>query len=120
MAFAQSIVSTAYPFLRVRVTMSGEPHEALALVDTGFEGAVVVPDALLDSEGTAPVARGHWQLADGSIIDAPLFLGMVEVVGFPSAPATITVLGEEYILGRGVIDRFRVTLDHGERIIVES
>ena len=32
--------------------------------------------------------------------------------------ATITVLGDEYILGREILDLFEVTLDHGERVIV--
>jgi hypothetical protein len=28
------------------------------------------------------------------------------------------VMGDEYILGRRVLDRFEITLDHGQRVIV--
>jgi len=28
-------------------------------------------------------------------------------------------LGEEYLLGRGIIDRVRMTFDHGQRLILE-
>jgi hypothetical protein len=36
-----------------------------------------------------------------------------------SVDVLVTVLGDEPIVGRGVTDRFRLVLDHGERVIVE-
>jgi hypothetical protein len=36
-----------------------------------------------------------------------------------SFPGAITAIGSESLVGRGVIDRFRVILDHGRNIIVE-
>ncbi len=31
----------------------------------------------------------------------------------------ITAMGDEPIIGRGIISQFTVTLDHGQRIVVE-
>jgi hypothetical protein len=36
-----------------------------------------------------------------------------------SFPVVISFLGEEALIGRAVTDRFRLTLDHGQRVIVE-
>ena len=57
---------------------------------------------------------------DGSTIDAPVYFGLVEVVGLPPMRAAITVLGNEYILGRNVLDRYKLTLDHGREVLVET
>jgi hypothetical protein len=60
----------------------------------------------------------HHQLADSSVVEAPAYFATLELVGLPLVRATITALGK-YILGRRVIDRFSVTLDHGRRVIVK-
>lgn len=120
MAQSQQVVSTDYPFLRVRVGIRGRRAEALALIDTGFEGAAVAPEdwadeTLSDPEGFAPL-----QMADGSVSYAPLYVGSVEVMGLaPIDDIPITILGNEYMLGRDVIDLYAVTFDHGKRVVVE-
>ncbi len=35
-------------------------------------------------------------------------------------PARITLLGEEYLVGRGIVDHLRMTFDHGQRLLVET
>jgi hypothetical protein len=37
-----------------------------------------------------------------------------------SIPARITLIGEEYLLGRGVVDHLRMTFDHGQRLLLEA
>ena len=120
MARRQRVIGTLYPYLRVRITLRGQVSEASALVDTGFTGGLVIPSAALATALGLPDARIDWELADGSAVDAPLYFGIVEIPGLVPAPAAITSLGSEYILGRGMIDRFSVTFDHGRRIIVEA
>ncbi len=36
-----------------------------------------------------------------------------------SIPARLTLIGEEYLLGRGVVDHVRMTFDHGQRLLLE-
>jgi len=57
-------------------------------------------------------------LADGSVVDVPVFLGAVEIVGLTSLPATIVALGDDYLLGRGILDHFKVVFDHGQRVVI--
>ena len=51
--------------------------------------------------------------------DGKLIAGTVQVGIFAAVDAEIVVLGEAAIVGRGITDRYRVILDHGEQVIVE-
>jgi hypothetical protein len=63
-------------------------------------------------------------MADGSEVLAPMFLGTIhfpqldedvaEVVG-----VTITVLGDQALIGQSVLKHFSFTLDHGKQVILE-
>ena len=59
------------------------------------------------------------EVGDGRIVYAPVYLGVLEIIGFEPIPeVAITVLGDEYILGQRILHRFEITLDHGRRVIV--
>jgi len=119
MAHGQQITSNNYPYLLIRLELRGNHHQAWALLDTVFTGYLVVPTKLITTSIGVPDARLDLQLADSSVIEAPAYFATLELVGLPSVRATVTALGNEYILGRRVIDRFSVTLDHGRRVIVK-
>ena len=120
MAQPQQVVSTVYPFLQVRVEIRGWQDEVLALLDTGFDGDLSIPSSVLNLILGSPDTSDNWQLADDSVVEAPVYLGTVEIIGLtPIDEASITVLGEEYLLGRGILDMFEVTFDHGERVIAK-
>jgi predicted aspartyl protease len=89
-----------------------------ALVDTGFDGHVTVPPALM-SNGASPDGHLRWTLADGATVFAPFYLGTAAIGDLPPFPVTITALGDEPLVGRGVTDRFRVIFDHGKSLILE-
>lgn len=111
------IESRDYPFLPVQFSVRNLREDVPALVDTGFDGFLVLPEAYLPRLGPPDLA-GNWVLADGSTIEAPEFRGTVKIVGLESlVQAQITCFGLEAIVGRAVLDRFAITLDHGHRII---
>ena len=119
MASSRRVISTSYPFLFIRVEIRGQQQDGLALLDTGFTGELVVPTRSLGQSIGLPEEHTDWELADGSIVDAPVYLGSLEIVGLPpSFAVAVTPLGNEYVLGRGVLDRFEVIFDRGERVIV--
>ena len=89
-------------------------------MDTGFTGHLAMSASMLNRILGLPDTRTTWELADENTVDAPVYFGTVEIVGLLPVPAAIIALGREYILGRGVIDRFKITFDHGQRVIVES
>jgi predicted aspartyl protease len=92
---------------------------AEALIDTGFDGEVIIPRSALGVE-TATFPRWRWRLADGFEVEAPVFIGTAQIVGLETeVDVTGTILGEEYLAGSSLISHFHVTLDHGSRVIFE-
>jgi predicted aspartyl protease len=94
-----------------------------ALIDTGFSGDIVVP-ATGELKQSLADAYATWTMADGSEVLAPIFLGTIrfpvldedvaEMVG-----VTITVLGNQALIGQSVLRRFTLTLDHGKQVILK-
>jgi predicted aspartyl protease len=113
------VVSDHFPYLPIRLVVSDRTIETEALLDTGFDGAVVLPADMLDPEIVGD-SHALWQLADGSHILAPLYRGTVSIGHLESLRVVITALGDEPLVGRLVSDHFRITLDHGIRIMVEQ
>jgi hypothetical protein len=100
----------------VRFGRTGANFEAL--LDTGFDGDVVVPERLVADAGSAGAA-GQFQLADGTRIIRPTYNGTVAVGQLGVYPARVVALGGECMIGMRRANRFSITLDHGQRVIVE-
>lgn len=112
-------ISERYPYLEVLVSVRGLRKKEWAYLDTGYDGYLVVPESAALEFGPQD-CLSRWELGDGSLAIAREFLGEIELVGFGyRMPARITCLGEEWILGRSVLDRLRVVFDRGEKIQVE-
>jgi len=112
------VTSTHIPFVPITVS-SGSPasivFEAEALLDTGFDGYVVVPRGTF-TNGHPPRQYLRWTLAGGSTITAPAYYGSV-IVGSTELPeVVITELGAEAIIGMQVVSRFTLTIDHGRTL----
>ena len=117
----QSFISTRFPYLPVRIGIRRREETLEALIDTGFDGNLIIPPGLM-TNGKPPDSYMRWTLADGSTVLAPSYLGTVEIAELGDAgtfPAVISVLGDEPILGRSLTNRFSITLDHGRRVIVQ-
>jgi predicted aspartyl protease len=92
----------------------------LAYVDTGFDGYLIIPATQTSLLG-APQFSAPWELGDGSVVQAHEYRGDILVSGLTiNIPARITLLGEEYLVGRGVVDHLRMIFDHGQRLLLEA
>jgi predicted aspartyl protease len=112
------LTSSRFPYLPVTIRLHAREDTVEALLDTGFDGHVVVPPSLV---GDAQPPNGHlrWTLADGSAVLAPYYLGTIRVGALGPFPAVVTALGDEPLIGCGIAAHFSITLDHGRRLIVE-
>lgn len=112
-------VSNAYPYITLQLSVGSYSLSFDAYVDSGFEGHVIVPANLAENFGM-PLLVSTWVLADGKAIHAPEYLGRVAVPDIDfEAVVRVACLGEEFLLGRGILDRLRVTFDCGRRLAVE-
>lgn len=119
MAIKKSIISKRFPYIPLQVQVRQRKEQIEALLDTGFDGDIAVPKDLL-TNGDTPDGYLPWQLADGSEIIAPAYIGKAKVGDLKSIPVVVITLGDESLVGQGIIKHFTLTLDHGKRVIVEK
>ena len=125
---SNKLVSTTFPFLPLHVHVRVSRLEQIeqdteALVDTRFSGDIVLP-ATDDLQKYQPDAYATWAMADGSEVMAPIFLGKIRFPDLEDDVAvlvgvTVTVLGDQTLIGLNALRRFTLTLDHGKRVILE-
>lgn len=112
------LVSELFPYVSVRLEIRGSSFEFEALLDTGFQGDIVIPEQFQPSD-EAPDGTLRWQLLGGRAIFAAYYRGVAGLEGFDMRPAYITVLGDEPIVGVGLFRDLAVLLDHGRRVVVD-
>ena len=121
MAPPTTVITAAYPYVEIQFAVGAfRSQTLLAYVDTGFDGYLVIPATEASVLGL-PQFTAPWELGDGSVVQAEEYRGEIHVTGLAvTIPARITLLGEEYLVGRGVVDRLRMTFDHGQRLLLEA
>lgn len=117
MALSRRLVSSRFPYLPIDLSIRGRQWSLDALIDTGFDGHIVVPqDTLAGDVGDLNLS---YRLADGSSFVRDAFVGSVDLAGLGRFPALVIALGTECLIGRGITDQLRLILDHGQRVIAE-
>ena len=112
------VESDRSPYLPVKLSLRGRETEFEALLDTGFDGGLAISKSAVANGQTAGWILTMF-LADGSLVDVPAYLGTVQVGLLPPVTTIIITLGNTPILGRAVADQYKITLDHGQRTVVE-
>jgi predicted aspartyl protease len=125
---SKKLTSTKYPFLplSIRVRVTSRKHidlDTQALIDTGFSGDIVVPSTG-ELKQYPPDALATWTMADGSEVMAPIFLGTIRFPQLDEDVAvmvgvTVTILGDQALIGQSILRRYTLTLDHGKEVILE-
>lgn len=114
-------ISDAFPFFEIRISMRGRETKSLALLDTGFSGDIIIPAGALPEDVGQPDQIRLYRVADGRTVRLDVFLGEVEIPGLkPVTDVAICELGDKYLIGLGIIERYVVTLMRGERVVVEE
>jgi predicted aspartyl protease len=115
---SQPLVSRHFPYLPLQLEILGRTHTLEALIDTGFDGSLALPEQLFRA-GEPPDGTIPCTLADGTTLAVNYYRGIVALNHLGRFRVMVLALGDEPLIGRGIIDRFSVTLDHGRRIVVE-
>lgn len=118
MAENMGFVSSHFPYLRAVINVLNRNLKLEVLVDTGFEGDIVIPSKMI-MNGQPPSGHSRFILADGSLAFAPYFLGSVKIGKYKPIGVSVSCLGDEPLIGRGVTDKFKIIFDHGKKITVE-
>lgn len=113
----QAVSSSRYPHLPVHVQILTAQVVVLEfdiepLVDTGFDGGLAVPRDLIPAT-LAPFGHSDWKLADETLVRIPAYVGIVTIGSLTPIPTLVLALGDDPLLGRRVIDNFKLVFDHG-------
>lgn len=119
MAKNKIVTSYSFPYLLVYVSTTKKDFELEALLDTGYDGGVIIPPKLI-TNGEVSGWLVDCKLADNSIVEVPAYLGLVRLGNKKLNDITVLIMGDEPIIGREVIKHFKITLDHGRKIILEQ
>ncbi len=112
------VISQRFPYVEIRFKVRDLEKQVFAYIDTGFDGFLIVPAELSKSFGKADLVS-VWELGDSSLAEGLDYLGEVQVVGIADIiPAQITCLGNEFMIGLGILKHFKVVLDHGNSVEV--
>ncbi len=119
MAQDHLIESTNYPYLDIRVEIQGVQLQGAALLDTGYTGELIIPERTLVLLGP-PIDNRNIFLGNNQPVPSPWYVGTLQIVGVPEdfRSTFVQVIGDEYIIGREILDLFEITFDHGQRVIV--
>jgi predicted aspartyl protease len=111
-------VSVRFPYIQIQLTIDGHTNSIDAMLDTGFDGDIVVPVGYLESDIT-PADQLPVRLADGSQMLLSTHVGSARIGAIVIADVLVFVLGDVPLIGTNLIRHFTIILDHGRRVIVE-
>ncbi|MFN3420542.1 MAG: hypothetical protein ACK40X_02285 [Armatimonadota bacterium] len=112
------MVSERFPFAEVEWEVRGQRSNALAFLDMGFDGFLMLPTNWMGRLGT-PDRMDWWQLADGSFVAAPTYFGTIRFVRLGDVlPCNIAVIDNEVVAGLDLVRRCLVALERGQRVII--
>jgi predicted aspartyl protease len=114
------VISQRYPYVEVQFSARGIQVQDFAYLDTGFDGFLIAPHAIMVTLGK-PDLVSTWELGDGSLTAGADYLGEIEILG-TSLPirGQITCLGKDWVLGLGVLNLFEAIFDHGLKVEIRQ
>lgn len=112
------LVSQRSPFIPIDGLFADKRAHYEALLDTGFDGDVVVPEHFAVDLGPPNEFR-VFRLADNTQTVCEVFFGQVELGPLGVFPVKLVALGNECLVGLRLAHRFAVLLDHGRQVVIE-
>ncbi|MQL51398.1 hypothetical protein GFC01_03790 [Desulfofundulus thermobenzoicus] len=109
-----------YPYIDLFFAVGDYKEKIHAYIDTVFEGYIVLPEYYIERIGE-PAFFTDWEVADGALVVAAEYIGNITIpeIGFATM-VRITCLGNECLIGRAIIDHLRLTLDRGQKVIIDA
>jgi len=90
------------------------------VVDTGFDGALIVPTSVAKRLGLPVVARLRFELVGGQQMTADVALGEIEWLGEHRSVEVIMSEGDDALVGTELFDRAKLLIDYANRQVTIS
>ena len=90
------------------------------VVDTGFDGALVIPASAAEQLGLLTVARLVFELVGGARMSANVALGEIEWLGQRRAVEVIISEGDDSLIGTEMFADATLVIDYAKRLVMIS
>lgn len=104
------------PYVSLRV----EGEELLALVDTGFDGYVMLSQADINRLRLREMGQTTYRTADGQIHEGRVYQGRIEWMGNATAVAIDSTDGDFALIGMGLLRSVRLVMEPALQILTLS
>ena len=94
--------------------------ELECVVDTGFDGALLVPASVAERVGLSIVARLVFELVGGARMSADVALGEIEWLGQRRIVEVVLSEGNEALIGTEMFEGAKLVVDYAHRTVTIS
>ena len=99
----------------VEIRFAGD-YALECVVDTGFDGALIVPASVAQRLGLSVVARLAFELVGGARMSADVALGEVEWLGQQLTVEVILSQGNDALIGTEMFQGAKLIVDYANRL----
>lgn len=103
---------------RIEVPISGKK---VSVVDTGFNGELMLPRAMLEELDFEYSMKSEAELADGSIVETTIYRGTINWLGEERTVQAVVTESEDGLVGTGMLFGLTLFMDLDEdQVLLES
>lgn len=104
--------------LTPRIELVSSRRKLSVVVDTGFNGELMLPQRLLRRLGFEFSMKSEAELADGSIVETTIYRGRIDWFGKEQTIQAVATDSEDTLLGTGMLFGLTLFMDLDENKVV--
>lgn len=115
MSAAKGFFQHSSPFVRIELTGNSAP--LTALVDTGFNGELMLPERVVDETGLAQMGTAECMTASGDVVSVGVYTGSIRWIDRDVKARILATRGETVLLGMGLLKNCRMTMELSSEVL---
>ncbi len=110
-------MNTRYLFGLPLITILVHSREIEALLDTGFDGWLMLPETVVEELKLEQIGETEYELADGEIVDSKLYEASMDWLGEEKKISVVATPSDLSLLGMGLLANARTILSPSKNIL---
>jgi len=108
-------------YLSPRIEIPAADRKISVIVDTGFNGELLLPLPILEEFSFKFSMKSEAELADGSIVESSIYMGKINWFGREKIVRAIATKSDDGVLGTEMLHSLTLFMDLDEdRVVLES
>lgn len=108
------------PIVAIQLLLRARPSTFPAVIDTGFNGYLSVPQRLLSQSRWQPIGTEKFEIATGAIVEQEIFLGEIVFDGQQSPAYVVATQAQDILIGTKLLKRKALSINfRTTRVVVK-